>query len=336
VEEPDSLQGEIRERSAELQGLQARLDGVLAGLELPCVEISSRVKTPESIVAKLEASPGKTLDDLTDLVAARIVVPDEDALAAAVRKIADEFELQWEAVRGERVHMVAPRGSRPLGAPSTDVEIQILTADAAARMLLQHWWSFRPSVRSKAAPAEEENPLITTLNRTLEEFRGLISNPDVHEKRDIHPFIEENPFLLFPNPDTTFSEAPIGMGTEYRIDFMVRRPDATYLLVELENPRHRITTQAGDFTAEVNHALCQVEDWQEWMESNLPTVQRRYPELTSPEGLVVIGRDDGDERQARRLRRRNVNMRGRMEIRTYDDLVRGAESYIRSLEDLAR
>lgn len=95
------------------------------------------------------------------------------------------------------------------------------------------------------------------------------------------------------------------------------------------------TTQAGDFTAEVNHALCQVEDWQEWMESNLPVVQRRYPELTSPEGLVVIGRDNGNEQQARRLRHRNVNMRGRIEILTYDDLVRGAESYIRSLEDLA-
>jgi ppGpp synthetase/RelA/SpoT-type nucleotidyltranferase len=336
VEEPDSLQEEIRERSAEFQGLRARLDGVLTALELPCVEISSRVKTPESIAAKLKVSPEKTLEDLTDLVAARVVVPDEDALAAATRKIAQEFGVEWEDAPGERVHMVVPRGSRPLEASTTDVEIQVLTVDAAAGALLQHWGSFKPSVRSKAAPAQEENPLITTLNRALEEFQGLISNPDVHEKRDIHPFIEENPFLLFPNPDATFSEVPIGMGTEHRIDFMVRRPDATYLLVELENPRHRITTQARDFSAEVNHALCQVEDWQEWMEGNLPMVQNYYPELTSPEGLVVIGRDVEDEQQTRRLRRRNVNMRGRIEILTYDDLVRGAESYIRSLEDLAR
>lgn len=334
VEGPDSLQEEIRKRSGELQHLRARLDGVLSELELPCLEISSRVKAPESIAAKLDLLPGATLDDLTDLVAARVVVPDEATLDAAVGEIAQEFEIAGEDVVGPRVHMVVPRGSRALDGSSANVEIQVLTAEAASDMWLRHWWSYRPSVRSRSTPAREENPLVTSLNRTLEEFRGLIANPDVHEKRDIHPFIEENPFLLFPNPDATFSEVPIGMGTEHRIDFMVRRPDATYLLVELENPRHKITTQEGDLTAAVNHALCQVEDWQEWMESNPQLVRDHYPELTSPEGLVVIGRD-GDEQQARRLRRRNVNMRGRVEILTYDDLVRSAESYIRSIEKLA-
>ncbi len=333
---PDSLQEEIRERSAELQALQVRLDAELSLLELPCIEIASRVKTPESIVAKLEGAPGMSLDEITDLVAARVTVPDAATLVDAVHTIAEEFDIDPIKGSAERVHMVVPRGSRLLEAPNTDVEIQVITARAQTDMLLEHWQSFQPSVRSRTAPAREENPLIASFNRALEEFRGLISNPDVHEKRDLHPFIEENPFLLFPNPDTTLSEVPIGLGTEHRIDFMVRRPNATYLLVELENPRHQITTQAGDFTAEVNHALCQVEDWQEWIEGNLTTVQGYYPEMTSPEGLVVIGREDGSEQQARRLRRRNVNMRGRIEILTYDDLVRGAESYVRALEDTDR
>ena len=335
VEEPDSLQEEIRGLSGELQRLRARLEGVLSELGLPCLGISSRVKAPESIVSKLNSLPGATLDDLTDLVAARVVVPDEATLDSAVGEIAQEFEIDGEDVVGPRVHMVVPRGSRALEGSRVDVEIQVLTAEAASDLWRRHWWSYRPSVRSRSAPAREENPLVMGLNRTLEEFQGLIANPDVHEQRDIHPINEENPWLLFPNPDATFSEVPIGMGTEHRIDFMVRRPDATYLLVELENPRHRITTQEGDFTAAVNHALCQVEDWQEWMERNPRLVQDHYPELTSPEGLVVIGRD-GNEQQVRRLRRRNVNMRGRMEILTYDDLVRGAESYIRSIEALTR
>jgi len=326
---PESLRAEITSCSTELQRLQKRLDDVLSSLQVPAVEISSRVKTPESIALKLEQLPGGSLRDISDLVAGRIVVSDREALADAIGEIARRFEVDVPEYSGERVHMVIPRGSQLLETSRTDVEIQVLTAGAAAEMLLQHWRMYKPAVRSRAP---EANPLVSALGRTVEEFRGLIDNPEVHEKRDIHPFIEENSFLLFPNPDATLSEVPIGMGTEYRIDFMVRRPNATYLLVELENPRQRIVTASGDFTAEVNHALCQVEDWQEWIENNLTTVQRYYPEMTSPEGLIVIGREDGSEAQSRRLRRRNVNMRGRIEILTYDDLLRGAESYVRSLE----
>lgn len=329
---PESLRAEITSCSTELQRLQERLDGVLSSLQVPAVEISSRVKTPESIALKLEQLPGRSLGDISDLVAGRIVVLDRKALADAIGEIARRFEVDVPEYSGERVHMVIPRGSPLLEAPRTDVEIQVLTVGAAAEMLLQHWRAYKPEVRSRTAQAPEANPLISALGRTVEEFRGLIDNPEVHEKRDIHPFVEENSFLLFPNPDATLSEVPIGMGTEYRIDFMVRRPNATYLLVELESPRRRIVTADGDFTAEMNHALCQVEDWQEWIENNLTTVQRYYPEITSPEGLIVIGREDGSEAQSRRLRRRNVNMRGRIEILTYDDLLRGAESYVRSLE----
>jgi Domain of unknown function (DUF4263) len=94
--------------------------------------------------------------------------------------------------------------------------------------------------------------------------------PGVHEKRDVHGFINSHHFLLFPNPDGVTSEVPLGLGTEFRIDFLIQRPNGSYLLVEIENPQASLFTKGGNFSAAVNHALRQVEDWQEWIEANLP------------------------------------------------------------------
>jgi hypothetical protein len=166
----------------------------------------------------------------------------------------------------------------------------------------------------------------------LTQFERLIDQVSIHEKRDIHPFLKRHQYLLFASPDLVFSEVPIGMGTKYRIDFLVQKPDSTYLLVEIENPQARLFIKSGDFSADVNHAIRQVEDWQEWIEANLPTVERSYPGIRAPEALVVIGRDRGLSSAERdRLARHNVNMRGRVMIRTYDDLLRDARAYVRSI-----
>lgn len=128
------------------------------------------------------------------------------------------------------------------------------------------------------------------------------------------------------------SEVAIGLGTERRIDFLIRKPDGSYILVEIENPKARLFVKSGDFSKELNRAIRQVEDWQEWIENNLQTVERRYPGIRSPESLIVIGRSlrlTSEERS--RLARRNVNTRGRVTIRTYDDLLEEAKAYVRSL-----
>src|SRR5262249_26043706 len=123
-----------------------------------------------------------------------------------------------------------------------------------------------------------------------------------------------------------------GLGTEFRIDFLVQRPDGSYVLVEIENPQATLFTRGGDFSVSINHALRQVEDWQEWIEANLPTVERDFPGIRAPEAWVIIGRDRAlADTEKRRLVRRNINMRGRVVIRTYDDVLRDARAYIRSI-----
>jgi hypothetical protein len=116
------------------------------------------------------------------------------------------------------------------------------------------------------------------------------------------------------------------------MDFLLRLPDSSYLAVEIENPRHRLFTNSGDFSASVNHAARQIEDWQDWIETNLLVVEKKYPGIAAPAGQVVIGRSRGlDEQQLRRLRRRNINTRGRLVISTYDDLIAQARTYVARL-----
>ena len=53
------------------------------------------------------------------------------------------------------------------------------------------------------------NAVGTVLTQHLEkawsQFERLLEKPGVHEKRDIHPFLNETNFLLHPNPSEVFS-----------------------------------------------------------------------------------------------------------------------------------
>ena len=186
-----------------------------------------------------------------------------------------------------------------------------------------------PSSTKREIGLEQVRKLYAVLN----EFETLLDKTNVHEKKDIHPFIYEHSFILHPNPEEVFSEVQIGLGTEYQLDFLVREADGKYIIVEIENPRHRIFNKDGYFSSAVNHGLSQIEDWQEWIENNLSTVQKRFAEMSSPRGILIIGRSKYfTEEESRRLARRNINSRGRLEILTYDHLIANARAFISSIE----
>src|SRR6185436_14837986 len=133
-------------------------------------------------------------------------------------------------------------------------------------------------------------------------------------------------------PDDLIPEVAIGLDTEFRLDFLRREPIGDYVAIELENPRHRMFTKSGDFTAPVNHAIQQVEDWQEWIADNLPMVQRKYPDISSPQGLIIVGRSNSFTRtEHRKLARRNLNLAGRVAVMTYDGLLADVRSHIASM-----
>jgi ppGpp synthetase/RelA/SpoT-type nucleotidyltranferase len=328
----DELLNEYRSLLPQLQDFRVRVVSALASALPADIQIRSRVKAWESIAANIKQLDIRSLGELQDLIGIRVIVPSAELLSNTQDALARNFLITLSSTLHLRPWSEAHYVVRS-GASLTDgiaAEIQIVTAAQEAFRILEH--ESRYILAREGARADQPANLVASLEATIAEFESLITRPDVHEKRDIHPFLIKHNFLLFPNPDSILSERPIGLGTEFRIDFMIHRADGTYLLVEIENPQHRLFNEKGEFTPAFNHALRQVEDWQEWIESNLPTVERYYPGMSAPEAAVIIGRNVHlTPAERKRLTRRNINMRGHVTIRTYDDLVAEARAYVKSV-----
>ncbi|MGQ0593469.1 MAG: Shedu anti-phage system protein SduA domain-containing protein [Gammaproteobacteria bacterium] len=160
----------------------------------------------------------------------------------------------------------------------------------------------------------------------LAEFKDMIDR-DCNEEA-YHEFLGANPVFLDPLARVASRHK---LGLELVTDFVVRRYDDKYLLVEIEKPQDRIFTQANDFSAQFSHALGQILDFQAWVEDNGAYARSLIPEIASPRGLLVMGRkSDFSEAQRRKLHRLNVNMAS-VDVVTFEEL---HESAARLYENL--
>lgn len=317
-----------------LESLLINLPGVTA--------IDSRVKTLESIRAKLDRLGSHDITAISDIVGVRIRVRSGPDIAPVIQILTREFDVArdqvarpTEVAASDRAHFVLGLSLTRQQLPewrhlaASRAEVQVVTEHLHAVTELEHESRYKGG---RPGPVEPAPRTLSQLHATIDRFVELLARPDVHEKRDVHPFLNENQFILHPNPSDVWSEVAIGLGTQHRLDFLIREADGSYVLVEIENPAHLLFTRKGDFTPPVGHAQRQVEDWQEWIEDNLATVQKVYPDMIAPRGVVVIGRSVTlSAEQRHRLRRRNINTRGRLVIMTYDDLLDSARSYVSGL-----
>jgi len=293
---------------------------------------------------------------MIDILGVRVVVEDQSPLEAIEAVISASYDI----VEARMVHQLGLPSElnfrthyalRPLGSAvdTTELshfELQVVTAAAHAIAEVQHVLLYKGSIASDVQIRNDldidvsfvpESPTTTEgalkgakrIDIAIEAFARMVDRPDVHEKRDVHPFLAEHTYFLHPALETIVSEPALGVGTEFRPDFIIREATGDYILVEIENPKRPLFTKRGDFTAEVSHAVQQVEDWQEWLEQNLPTAQRHYPDIVSPRGLIVMGRRSNlNQKERQKLVRRNINTRGRLEILTYDELIARTRAYL--------
>src|SRR5215469_11722901 len=222
---------------------QSLVSSITGALNEEGVELHSRIKPFEAVKAKLERRPSMNLDDVADVVGIRIVVPDRDALARTVTVLKSRLSHQIESShdrsssgRDEVYLCLIPNDDGPSSAAISSAEIQVRTAQAQALFDIEHSLLYkRPGEFEQRLDAGQHR--VGDLDVVIQRFEDLLSKPDVHEKQDIHPFLKKHQFILHPNPDNILSEVALGLGTEFRADFVIRRSDGTYLLVELENPR---------------------------------------------------------------------------------------------------
>lgn len=120
------------------------------------------------------------------------------------------------------------------------------------------------------------------------------------------------------------------LGSEYVPDFLVLGLNSIgpqWVTVEIEGARHPVVLQNGELPEQTRHAIKQIEDWRDWLTSNVAYVQaeKGLHGLTNrAPGLVVIGRrDPAPTRQSSRAR---VGEQARIEVHSWDWILRSAQN----------
>lgn len=165
--------------------------------------------------------------------------------------------------------------------------------------------------------------------RVIENFRELVLNDElIEEKYQI--FLNKHPVLIDPLAKEIIPKHKLG--NDYITDFVIKKLNDEYILVEIEKPRDKIFKQDNDFSMQFIHAIGQVIDFQEWIESNIAYANTKLPNISSPVGIVIMGRsNDMNERQKKKLKRFIINMNNRLKVYTYDDVLENANKLLNNL-----
>jgi hypothetical protein len=135
-------------------------------------------------------------------------------------------------------------------------------------------------------------------------------------------FFQKYPIFL--EPSIKFSYPQMSFGAEKFPDFVLLLANFTYVLVEIEKPGVRLFTKKGEPTAILTHAQQQIREYLEWSITERDfLIKRLCPKINAHnvKGLIVIGRTEGlSDKDKRRLELINSEIRGKYEIKTFDQL----------------
>jgi uncharacterized protein YaaR (DUF327 family) len=130
------------------------------------------------------------------------------------------------------------------------------------------------------------------LKEVIKKCELLIKRKSFFERR-IHRYINEYSKFILPDHKECYFEHKIHSENSYRkADFVLERESGLpSLLIELENPCHKIFTKKGDFTKEVNHAKVQISEWIKLIDKHSINTKNKMSFLQgNKQRMVIIGR----------------------------------------------
>lgn len=273
-------------------------------------------KAPGSIYPTciLEALWGASLDDLTSSVSMTMHMPPVPPL---VNALSSETILEARKVVNE---LVANSKSNP------DLFNALLNFFYGQN----HWASLDDKKHAQFRKQFFEIFILGTIKITrqiIEDFESLVSQE--LEEESYQRFLELHPALLDPLAAQVIPKTKLGI--EFVTDFVIRRHDNKYLLVEIERPQDMIFTKSNDFTSRFTHGLGQVLDFQQWIDTHAEYARSHLPSISSPAGLLLIGRTaELNNWQKQKLHRFTVNSMA-LEILTFDGLAQRARQFCESI-----
>ena len=157
------------------------------------------------------------------------------------------------------------------------------------------------------------------LMRVLRDYEQFLNQAPLRESV-LQDYLSTYRILLDPWARNVHRKRRIG--SEYVTDFIIETYDGNYKLVEIEKPTDRLYLNNGNPSSALTHAEQQVLDWQGWVRRNIAYLRHETKLMVNePEGLVIIGlHSQMNTNDIRKLKERNLNMRGRLQIITFDFL----------------
>lgn len=120
----------------------------------------------------------------------------------------------------------------------------------------------------------------------LAAYRELIKTRPAEEPA-FQSFFERYPQILDPMAVQVWSQPDFHGALEP--DFLIRRADNSYLIVEIECPSKPIMTRSGQLAAGATHAEKQATDYKNFIMERIGEARTHFPDIRDPDCLAVIG-----------------------------------------------
>jgi hypothetical protein len=169
-----------------------------------------------------------------------------------------------------------------------------------------------------------------SLNQEIIDELNLLISEAPQREETLHRFLRDHSILLDPLATKVHNKPKFG--SEYVPDFVIRRLDDEYVIVELEKASDKLFTKKGNIHGDLAEPLRQIRDFQDWVEENAEYARKKLPGIKRPHGLIVIGKNESLGENGRNfLARENIQRRGDVHIQTYDDLLNRANRIYQNL-----
>jgi|SRR5690625_2002571 len=182
---------------------------------------------------------------------------------------------------------------------------------------------YKNKLLEKLKQLDNAQYVINNLKEAINKL-SLLLNDSVRNENSLQEILTNYPILF----GTEYIEVldKHSFGSEYEADYVLKRYNGLYDVVEIEASTLNIYTKQGNPSSQLVHAEQQIMDWLEWIEHNSSYAREKIKKLYSPKGYVVIGRSNTlTANNIEKLRRRNLVFRDKIEIITYDDLLDNAK-----------
>lgn len=147
----------------------------------------------------------------------------------------------------------------------------------------------------------------------LDQYRQLIADsPD--DEPEFQAFFCRYPQLLDPMAVQVWSQPDFHGALEP--DFVIRRADDSYLVVEIECPGKLLMTRGNQLSSEATHAESQAVEYESFLSERFSEARMHFPKYRRADCLVIIGTEAGlnhaqsEALERAKQRRQNVRIAG--------------------------